>query len=145
MTERVQDWIIQPLLCDYAEVADGKLFILGGGWSICGPGPFTHALAIKIGVPWDLANRRHKLQAILKDEDGQEVRIGEPPSEIKFEGEIEVGRPAGLPAGSYLDVPLAVNFGPLELPPGRGYIWEIGIDGSEGVELRFRTRPAHAQ
>jgi len=27
------------MLADYAQIADGKLFISGGGWSICGPGP----------------------------------------------------------------------------------------------------------
>ena len=25
------------LLCDSAQVADGKLFVLGGGWSLTGP------------------------------------------------------------------------------------------------------------
>src|ERR1044072_2236925 len=27
------------MLADYAQIADGKLFISGGGWSMCGPGP----------------------------------------------------------------------------------------------------------
>src|SRR6267154_2812745 len=27
------------MLADYAQIADGKLFISGGGWSTCGPGP----------------------------------------------------------------------------------------------------------
>jgi hypothetical protein len=27
------------MLADYARIADGKLFISGGGWSACGPGP----------------------------------------------------------------------------------------------------------
>jgi hypothetical protein len=25
------------MLADYAQIADGKLFISGGGWSTCGP------------------------------------------------------------------------------------------------------------
>lgn len=141
MNEGVHGWVIQPMLCDYAEVADGKLFILGGGWSICGPGPFTHALAIKIGVPWELANRRHKLEAVLIDEDGQPVLIGDDPSGIRFEAEIEVGRPPGLPAGTYLDMPMAVNFGPIELAAGKGFAWTISVDGTQ-VDLRFRTRSA---
>ena len=27
------------MLADHAQVADGKLFISGGGWSACEPGP----------------------------------------------------------------------------------------------------------
>ena len=33
------------LLCDAAQVSDGKLFILGGGWSMTGPDPVPSAVA----------------------------------------------------------------------------------------------------
>ena len=36
------------LLCDAAQVADGKLYILGGGWSMTGPDPVPSAVALKI-------------------------------------------------------------------------------------------------
>jgi len=46
---------VTMLLCDAVQVADGKLYILGGGWSIIGrPGP--SAVAVKIEV--DLARGR---------------------------------------------------------------------------------------
>ena len=35
------------LLCDGAQVADGKLFVLGGGWSLTGPDPMPSAIAMK--------------------------------------------------------------------------------------------------
>ena len=38
------------LLCDSAQVADGKLYILGGGWSMTGPDPVPSAVALKIDV-----------------------------------------------------------------------------------------------
>jgi hypothetical protein len=134
------DWSITVLLCDSAEVADGKLFVLGGGWSLVGPGPFIQAFAIKLEVPWTEANRRHQLSAHLVDEDERPVELGDPPNPTKFESEFEVGRPPGLPPGTPLDLPLAVNLGPMQLPPGRGYAWVIRIDGDEVDRTRFRTR-----
>ncbi len=135
-------WEVTVLLADAAQVADGKLYVLGGGWSLSGPGPFIHALAIKIAVPWDQTNQRHHLTATLRTEDGADLRLGEPAGGVSFESEFEVGRPVGLPAGSSLDVPLAVNVGPLRLPPGSGFHWDITIDGTQVARVPFRTRPA---
>jgi hypothetical protein len=135
------EWNITALLCDYVQVADGKLYILGGGWSLCGPGPFTHGLAIKVDVPWHEANRRHYLEGVLLNADGQPVHVGEPPTEWRFRIDFEVGRPPGLLPGSPLDVPLAVNFPPLQLPPGAAYFWAISLNGQEVCRVRFATRP----
>ena len=63
------------MLADSAQEVGGKLYILGGGWSVTGPVVPPSAVAIKI------------------------------------------------------DVPLAVNFGPLPLRPGTRYVWELSIDG----------------
>lgn len=138
---RMNEWNVILMLCDAAEVADGKLFVLGGGWSLCGPGTFVHALAIKLEVPWDQANRLHKLSTELVTEDGQAVRVGDPPSELQWRTDFEVGRPPGLPGGTALDMPFAINLGPMDLPPDNGYSWVVKIDGSEVHRARFRTRP----
>ncbi len=134
------EWSLTALLCDAAQVADGKLYILGGGWTLTGPGPFVHGLALKLEVPWGEANRRHALEAFLLDEDGQAVSIGDPPTEVKFETEFEVGRPPGIVQGTRLDLPFAVNFGAMELPPGRGFAWSIRVSGLERGRARFRVR-----
>jgi len=136
------DWNCTVLLSDFAQVAEGKLYVLGGGWTLCGPGPFQHALAIKVEVPWDEANRGHRLEGVLLDEDMHVVRVGADRTEARFDGQFEVGRPVGLPPGTFLDFMLAVNIGPLELPPGKAYHWSISIDGAEVRRARFRTRPA---
>ena len=57
---------------------------------------------------------------VLVDADGGELRV---------EGTFEVGRPPGVRPGTPIDVPLAVNFGPLPLRPGTRYVWELSIDG----------------
>jgi hypothetical protein len=133
------EWELTVLLADFAQVADGKLYVLGGGWSMCGPGLFTHALALKIGVPWTETNERHQLQAALLDEDQQPAAYGDPPEPVGFTSEFEVGRPTGWPAGTAIDIPLAVNLGPLHLEPG-AYHWSVRIDGFEIERVRFRVR-----
>lgn len=131
---------ITMLLADAAQAVDGKLYILGGGWSFIGPQPTPMAIAMKIEVPWDRSNMRHAFELTLLDEDGRSVEIDGSPVVIR--GEFEVGRPAGLPPGTPLDVPVAVNIGPLPLQPGSGYVWRCSMDGQSRDEWHaaFRTR-----
>jgi len=58
------------LLCDAAQVADGKLYILGGGWSMTGPDPVPSAVALKIDVDWHEAEIPHHWELFLEDADG---------------------------------------------------------------------------
>lgn len=135
------------LLCDAAQVADGKLYILGGGWSLVGPDPMPSAVALKIDVDWTEAGSPHHWELYLIDEDGQPVLVetqeGSPrPMEVR--GDFEVGRPGTVPEGSPIDVALAVNFGPLPLPPGTRFTWRLTIDGESAPDwqLSFSTRDA---
>jgi len=137
---------VTMLLADAAQAVGGKLYVLGGGWSIASPGPTPMAIAIKIDVPWDQANQRHNLQLALFDEDGREAMVSTDTGEqaVEFSAEFEVGRPAGLRPGTPLDVPLAISIGPLPLRPNSGYVWRLTIDGQTRDEWRlpFSTRPA---
>ena len=135
------------LLADAAQAVNGKLYILGGGWSIAGPEPTQMAIAIKVEVPWNEANQRHTLQLTLVDDDGHPVAFSAPAGTQTVEVSLnfEVGRPPGLKPGTPLDVPLAINLGPLPLPPDRRYVWRCAIDGQSESdwEVSFTTRPAH--
>ncbi|MFP5224649.1 MAG: DUF6941 family protein [Actinomycetota bacterium] len=133
-------WELTVLLCDYAQVSDGKLFIAGGGWSINGPGGFTHGLAMKLEVPWTEANRTHTLSCDLLDPDGKPVVVGDPPDRIRFETSFQVGRPVGIQEGSPLDFPLAVNLGPIHLPAGERFEWSVSVDGALLGRAGFQTR-----
>ena len=128
------------LLADHAQAAEGKLYILGGGWSITNPTVIAMAIAIKIEVPWNEANTPHKLQLALVTEDGQPVKVNNQVCEIQ--GDFEVGRPAGLLPGTPLDVTLAVNMANLHLSPSSRYTWRCVIDGKmdDAWEVSFSTR-----
>lgn len=134
------------LLADAVQAVAGKLYILGGGWSIAGPGPVTMGLAVKVEVPWDQANRKHQIRFALVDSDDQPVMIATPTGDqpVQFGGEFEPGRPAGLRPGTPLDVTLAVNLGALPLPSDGRYVWRCFINGEthEDWQLSFSTRPA---
>ena len=135
------------LLADSAQAVGGKLYILGGGWSMTGPDPTISALAIKIDVPWDETNRRHRLQLRLLDADDRPVMVPTPTGDrpVEISGDFEVGRPPGLKPGTPIDVALAFNLGPLPLPPDGRFVWRCFIDGqtSPEWEVAFSTRPPH--
>jgi hypothetical protein len=130
------------LLADYAQVSDGKLTIVGGGWSVTGPEPSPFAIAILVQVPWDQANMRHTLRLELLDADGIPVTIeneaGEEEPIVFFDDvAFEVGRPPGLKPGTPLDFPVAVNSMPLPIPPGGRYEWRLVIDGRSDDDWRL--------
>lgn len=137
--------MVTMLLADAAQAVDNKLYVLGGGWSITGPHPVPSAIALHIKVPWDQANQQHQLRLELVDSDGNAITVPTPLGEeqpIVIESGFEVGRPAGLIAGTPIDLSLGVSIGPLPLPPGRRFEWRLTIDGEAEADwhLAFSTR-----
>ncbi len=131
------------LLADAVQAVNGKLYVLGGGWSVTGPDPAPSALGIKIDVPWDEGNKKHRFKLALIDADGRAVMVPGSEMPVEVSGEFEAGRPAGLKPGTPLDVVLALNIGPLLLEPGSRYVWRLWIDEQtrEDWEVSFSTRP----
>ena len=134
------------LLADAAQVADGKLYILGGGWSITGPEPVPSAVAIKVGVDWHEFDAEHHWELFLEDADGNLVTFDTPEGaqSIEVRGDFSASEPTGVPVGTPVDVPIAVNFGPIPLVAGSRYTWRLVIDGESlvGADVSFTTRPA---
>lgn len=125
------------LLCDWAEAVNGKLYIMGGGWSRAVVGqPVPLALAIKLGVPWDEANKRIPIRVSLLTEDGKAVNVDDKP--VVIDGELEVGRPAGLKRGSVLDAAIVFRFAGLQLDIG-GYSWHLQADGKDLSDVPFEV------
>jgi hypothetical protein len=136
---------VTMLLADAVQAVEGKLYILGGGWSITGPQPTPMAIALKIDVPWTEANTPHTVKLDLLNEDGQPVMVptltGDRP--VQLSSQFEVGRPPGLKTGTPLDVTLAINLGPLPLQPNHRYVWRCSINDQSEPEwqVSFSTRP----
>ena len=107
------------MLCDYAQVSEGKLYITGGGISrISGPGlPPGFTVAALLHVPWNDTNRAIAFTLDLVDQDGRAVT--DPMGlQIRLQGQVEVGRPPGLEQGISIENAMTVNTGGISLPPG---------------------------
>ncbi|HLX46864.1 MAG TPA: hypothetical protein VKS82_00870 [Streptosporangiaceae bacterium] len=133
------------MLADHAQVADGKLFIAGGGWTSAGPGPVPCGIALLFHVPWQQTNERTVFTLSLLDEDYRPFPDTGLPGErpVQASGQIEAGRPPGTAPGAEINVPVAFNT-VLQLPPGRRFTWVLEIDGQtdESWRLSFATREA---
>lgn len=140
----MNDMKVTIILADFAQVVNGKLYIMGGGWSIIGPEPCPTAIAIKIEVPWNQTNKKHNLRLELLDSNYHPVLVPTPVgnSPLKISADFEVGRPAGLIQGTSLDVPIAFNIAPMPLESGKRYIWKLAIDGhtNDDWQVAFSTR-----
>src|SRR5712691_8757150 len=133
------------MLADHAQVADGKLFISGGGWSTCGPGPSPCSVAVIFHVPWQETNERVSFALRLIDEDGRAVMQPEAQDglPVQVNGHFEARRPPGMTPGAEINVPMSFNI-VLQLAPGGRYSWVLDVDGhaDDSWWLSFETRQA---
>ena len=110
------------LVADRAEVTNGKLYLMGGGWDRVQPQkyPLNLMLGIAVGlrIPYQETYDTHKL-AVSLERDGQEL--------VKIEAEIQTGRPPGL-GGRDLLVPMAFNI-PVSFTEPGDYELNAGVDG----------------
>jgi hypothetical protein len=155
-TEEQVDAVVEPnirvsmMLADAAQTAEGKLYVLGGGWSVTGPAPMPFAIAVDVKVPWEMANRAHQFRFELVDSAGRTVEVPGPTGEdnpVVVEAELEVGRPPGMVPGTALDAVLAINVpGGLQLTPGARYEWRLMVNGKSDQDwsLPFSVRPLPA-
>jgi Family of unknown function (DUF6941) len=134
------------MLADSAQVQGGKIYVLGGGWNVTGPQAVPSALTGLVRVEWSEANQDHTLRFDLVSDDGAPFMAPTPsgPQPFHVEMTFQVGRPPGIAPGSELNVPFAINIGPLPLEPGRRYEWRPAIDGVDYADdrLAFSMRQA---
>ena len=135
---------VRAFLADAAEVREGLLFILGGAWYHTGPLPTPFAIAGVIEVGWDEANRPHTAEFVIEDVDGNPLLVPTPMGEQPFRlsTPFEVGRPPGSPAGTTLNLPIAIAIPPLPWAAGRHYVLIVRVDDAELDRVRFAVRQA---
>jgi hypothetical protein len=116
------------IIADAVEAANGKLYMLGGGWdqraAPAYPAPCQMGIAIGLSVPWDETNQNHSISISIRDADGTPVIP-------TIQGQVEVGRPPGLRLGINQRAMMAINAG-FALPrPAR---YELCVALPNGVE-----------
>jgi len=117
-------------MANHAEAINGLLYLSGAGWDQVtraypegGPVPTNHfGIGVSVLVPWVETNRRHHLAFWIESEDGG-------PPLMRAEGQLEVGRPAGVPEGSDSRAVLAVDAN-VEFPRAGGYRLVAEIQGN---------------
>jgi hypothetical protein len=131
----------QLILCD-AAIADneGKVSMLGAGWSMTTTPTPPQAVAVLVKVPWDRSNQKIPLKLEMFGEDGATVEVGSGDEKvpIRAESSVEVGRPAGVAPGSLLNAAFVLNVPQLPLSPGR-YEWRLEI-AEEILVAAFQVR-----
>ncbi len=123
------------LLADSAQEVNGKLYMLGGAWSVLNVGggfPTTHMIGIGVAldIGWNETNQRFHVEITVEDADGG--TFPEPRIEVDF----EAGRPPGHPIGADQRVVFAVN-GPFAIPQAGAYSIVLRCDGEELARSRF--------
>lgn len=143
---------VDAFLADAAETVQGKIYALGVGWNVIAAGQFpvrhaSLAVAIVVHVPYLATNEPHRIELRLEDSDGHPVPLGDAPPGAeapdgkiyRVGGDIEMGRPAGLPAGDEQLVPLTITLRGLEFPRPDHYRFVVSADGEDRKVLRIRV------
>lgn len=127
------------LLCDYAEVLNAKLYVMGAGFDqLTADIPAAMALAVLWNVPWSMTGRSHAIDISLMTQDGTAFLDSEG-RPIQVAGTLEVRRSAQLRPGEVTPTPLAVRLPPIALAEG-GYRWQLAInDGEVRASVAFRA------
>ena len=124
------------LLADAAEVLNGKVYLMGGGWDQIyvqdWDQPIQLSMAIGIGIPWNETNIQHNLTLSIQDLDGNPI---EAPAEIGF----TQGRPPTHPVGEAQHLPFVGKVS-IRLPGAATYAIAITIDGERAKTFRFHAR-----
>ena len=110
------------LTADAASVSDGKINMLGGGWTHVGAGVANFTLVVRLDIPWTMTNQQIPWTLSLIDQDGKLYRPEPDLDPVRIEAELNLERPDNAPEGSSFDVPLLFPFVGLPLRQG-SYEW----------------------
>ena len=125
------EWII---LADHVDSINNKLYMNGGGWETLTvaqlPALHNLAIAVAFSVPWNETNQVHKFEVEIGNEDGKSL--------AKIEGQMEVGRPAGIPIGNAQRVQAAFNLG-ITFEQLGSYFVAARIEGRESNRVHFNV------
>lgn len=128
------------LVCDWAEVKEQKLYIMGAGWDVVetNGGTLDLAIAVLLRIEWTETNTPHDIEIALRDADGHVVNQSD--MDVAIRGKVETGRPAGSTHGKSIPVPIAFTAKQLQLPPDTTYRVEVRVDDETLAHYSFEVR-----
>ena len=150
------------LLCDFAEVSGGKLFVTGAGISLVASGspqpPYqvNVCLAVLVQIPWGETDTEHVLTVELVSEaDGAAQRVmlsdqlppqADPGDRGMIVAVFSAARMPIMVEGDESTMPMSIPLFGLPLPQHGPYFFSVRIDGREMDRASFRLVPlAQAQ
>lgn len=123
------------LLCDFAQVREGLLFVASGGVTMLTrsewPAPMGVHLALMLQMHPTEAPRPHELQIIVQGEDGQRI------AEAVGGFQVEPDQLGTYPAGSEISIPFVLPLTNVPLNQAGVYSLEVLIDGAHTRTMRF--------
>jgi hypothetical protein len=142
----------QVILCDYAQVHSGKLYVVGAGVNYVTtmiaepPHPINVSAGVIVTVPWNAHNQAHRLSVRLEDEDSNPVPFAQPLPGAQvpenFDGSLtaqfNAGRSPIMQSGDESLMPLAVALN-IGVPKLGVYRVVLDVNGSEAAIARFRV------
>jgi hypothetical protein len=142
----------QIILCDYAQVHAGKLYVTGANVNLVmtpqavPPHPINLWAGIIVTVPWNAHNEAHRLNVRLEDQDSHPVPFAQqlPGAQVPedFDGSVvaqfNVGRAPIMQQGDESLVPLAVALN-IGLPKVGPYRVVLSVDKDQIAVARFRV------
>jgi hypothetical protein len=147
---------LDALLCDSVVVADGKLFIQGGGWDTLNTArlPFRVArvgLAVVLKVPYSRTNENHVLAIKMVGDDSDEPMPlgpqvegtdGSPQFPRVVQAQFVAGRPPTLLKGQSQSISMAMNFDNMQFDAAGQYTFVLSIEDETLKRLTFRVLAA---
>jgi len=130
--------VTTAMLADAATVAEGKLYVHGGGWDVINTRtvPSTHpmlSLVFVIEFEWSETHVDRTLRVSLHDEDDQPLDVG-------AMGTLNVGHPPGAVHGAPILQPFALAFPTITFRRAGRYYFRVAVDETELARVRFGVR-----
>ena len=121
------------ILADRAEILNGKMYMMGGGWNRKSiqniDNPVAISMVIGILIPWNFTNELHHIRISLMDEDGT---ILQP----TIEASVNMGRPPEAKMGQDFRAMAVIN-GQWKLPALGAYSFVASVENGQEKRVAF--------
>ena len=125
------------ITADAASVSDGKLNLLGGGWTQISSGPSNFTVVVRIDIPYSMTDQQLPWQLKLVDQDGRTYVPHELSDPVDISGDLHMDRPEHGDIAETFNAPMLFPFVGLPLAPGP-YEWVFTFAGYQ-AKYGFRV------